>query len=589
VREFDLIVSGGLVFDGRGGEGQRLDVGVRDGDVVALSAAPLRAGEGTTVVDATGCWVTPGFIDLHTHYDAEVEVAPGLDESVRHGVTTAVIGSCSLSLAVGDPDDLADMFCRVEAIPDDVVRPILQSKKTWHTHREYLQHLDTLPLGPNLASFVGHSALRAHVMGLARSVEPGVVPTDDELSSMEQIVEDALDAGYLGVSLMTLPWDKLGGTGPLRSRPLPSTYATWSELRRFTRILRRRGRVLQAVPNLSRSNFLAFLVESMGIVRAPLKTTVLSMAEVKAVPGLHRVLGALSRVFNVLLDADFRWQALPNLFDLWGDGIDLVVFEEFGAGAAALHLQSEVERGALLNNPAYRARFKREWKSLLLPKVFHRDFNESEILACPDTSLVGQSFVDVGRARGVDAVDAFLDLVVAYGKQLRWYTVHGNARLSSIHQIMSHPDVLIGFSDAGAHLRQMAHYNFPLRMLRHANDALNVGRPVMSIGRAVQRCTSEIATWLGLDAGVLAMGRRADVVVLDPRFLDARVEVAHEAPIAGFGDHQRLVRRNAELVRRVFIGGKAAVVDGVPVDALGRERFGRVRRATAPATPAPAR
>src|SRR5690606_9556059 len=109
------VISGGLVFDGSGSAGRRADVLVEDGVVRAVDAA-ITPPEGAEVIDATGCWVTPGFIDIHTHYDAELEFAPALTESVRHGVTTVLIGSCGLSFAVGDPEDLADMFCRVEGI-----------------------------------------------------------------------------------------------------------------------------------------------------------------------------------------------------------------------------------------------------------------------------------------------------------------------------------------------------------------------------------------------------------------------------------------------------------------------------------------
>src|SRR5947209_9577217 len=107
------------------------------------------------------------------------------------------------------------------------------------------------------------------------------------------------------------------------------------------------------------------------------------MMDVKSDRIAWRIAGWLANVFNRWLRADFRLQALPNLFDLWADGIDLVVFEEFGAGTAALHLQDETERAALLRDPVYRRRFRREWTSRYLPKAFHRNFNHSEILACP--------------------------------------------------------------------------------------------------------------------------------------------------------------------------------------------------------------
>ncbi|WP_423980976.1 amidohydrolase family protein [Ilumatobacter sp.] len=124
------------------------------------------------VVDAAGCWVTPGFVDLHTHYDADVEVHPQLSESLRHGVTTALIGSCGLSLVVGEPEDLAEPFCRVEGIPRDTVLPLLEKIVDWTSPAEYVDHLRSLPLGPNIVGMLGHSTARSHVMGLGRSLEP---------------------------------------------------------------------------------------------------------------------------------------------------------------------------------------------------------------------------------------------------------------------------------------------------------------------------------------------------------------------------------------------------------------------------------
>ncbi len=580
-RPYDTIIRGGLVHDGRGNPARRCDVGIRGGVVVAL-APDLPAGPATRVTDATGCWVMPGFIDLHTHYDAEVELAPSLSESVRHGVTTVLLGSCSLSLAVGTPEDLADMFCRVEAIPYHIVRPLLEQKKNWQGLGEYLEHLDQQPLGPNVTSFVGHSAIRAHAMGLARSLDKKERPSDAEMKTMEGLLEEGLDAGYLGMSIMTLRWDKMGGTRDFRSRPLPSTFAHWSEYRRLTRHLRERGRIFQGVPNVTtKVNVFLFLLESAGLAgRKPLKTTVISMMDLRGSRGIHSLIGKLSRMFNLGFGANFKWQALPELFDLWADGIDLVVFEEFGAGAAALHLEDVAARADLLRDPAYRARFRKDWTSKFLPRAFHRNFNYSEILDCPDASVVGKSFAEVAAARGVDAVDVFLDLVATHGPKLRWYTVMANDREKQLQEIVSHPDVLIGFSDAGAHLRQMAHYNYPLRMLRLVQRGITRGEPFMTVERAVQRLTGEIGEWLGIDAGHLGLGARADIVVVDPRGLDDSVEQASYAEMENFGGFVRLVRRNDAAVREVLINGRVAVSAGQPAAALGHERgFGRVLRA----------
>ncbi|MEX0836212.1 MAG: amidohydrolase family protein, partial [Nitriliruptor sp.] len=159
------VVRGGTVFDGQGGDGVLADVVTRDGVVEGI-VAPGTTVAGATEIDAGGCWVTPGFVDLHTHYDAELEVSPSLDESVRHGITTALIGSCGLSMAVGDPVDMADMFCRVEGIPRELVLPVLERAVTWDSPAEYLDHLASLPLGPNVTAMLGHSTIRAHAMGL---------------------------------------------------------------------------------------------------------------------------------------------------------------------------------------------------------------------------------------------------------------------------------------------------------------------------------------------------------------------------------------------------------------------------------------
>ncbi|MCP3104970.1 amidohydrolase family protein [Myxococcus sp. K15C18031901] len=579
----DVIIENGLVFDGQGNAPRQRHVGIQGGTIATLSEAPIPRAPHTRVIDARGHWVTPGFIDLHTHYDAEVELAPSLSESVRHGVTTVVMGSCSLSLAVGTPEDLADMFCRVEAIPYATVRSLLEERKTWDTLGGYLEHLGQLPLGPNVASFLGHSALRAHTLGLRRSLEPGVTPTKDELRRLESLVSEGLDLGYLGLSIMTLKWDKMGGDRDIRSRPLPSTYARWSEYRRLTRLLRERGRIFQGVPNIStKVNVLLFLLESMGLWRKTLKTTVISMMDPRASRGIHRLIGVLSQVANRLFGADFRWQALPEVFDLWADGIDLVVFEEFGAGAAALHLQDAAKRADLLNDTAYRTRFRGQWTNKFLPRAFHRDFNESRILLCPDASVVGKSFAQVAKEQGRDAVDVFLDLVARHGDALRWYTVMANDRLGELERICKHPDVLMGFSDAGAHLRNMAHYNFPLRLLRLVREAEKRGAPFMTVERAVHRLTGEIGAWLGLDAGVVAEGRRADLVVVNPEGLDEKLDEIAEAPMENFGGFVRLVRRNDAAVKSVLIAGREAVSEGAVSPALGRERgFGSVLRAQA--------
>jgi N-acyl-D-aspartate/D-glutamate deacylase len=583
-----LVVRGGMVFDGLGNPARELDVVIREGVVEAL-LPPASQVDDAESIDAAGCWVTPGFIDLHTHYDAEVELWPALGESVRHGVTTIFLGSCGLSLAIGRPVDLADMFCRVEGIPRAVVKPLLEQRKTWEGPASYLDHLDTLPLGPNVASLLGHSAIRAATMGLGRSLDHQQRPSADELARMQALLGEALDVGYLGLSINTLPWDKLDGE-EFRSRPTPSVFARWSEYRALAKQLRRRGRVLQGVPNVStKLNVLLFALLSSGLARPALKTTLIALMDPPAARGIHRVVGLVSRLTNRLLRGDLRFQALPNPFDMWVDGIEVPVFEEFAAGTEALHVQDPAARASLLRDPDYRRRFRRHWGDRLRGRAYHRDLARTEVLACPEPAWVGKSFAAIAHERGGDAIDTLLDLVADHGNALRWQTIVANDRPAQLEWIVRHPDILIGFSDAGAHLRNMAYYNFPLRLLRMVRDAQLAGRPIMTTERAVHRLTGEIAAWFGLEVGRLEVGARADVAVIDPTALDGELETMVERPMAGaqgsgpswsgFGEHERLVRRNDRALRHVLIAGRRAWIDGQLAADLGHRRgFGSVLR-----------
>ena len=201
------------------------------------------------MIDAAGKWIVPGFIDVHTHYDAEVLLDPGLRESVRHGVTTVLLGNCSLSTVYADSEDAADLFSRVEAVPREYVLGALDSNKTWSTAAEYIEAIDALPLGPNVGSLLGHSDLRTAVLGLDRATDATVRPTDAELDKMAALLDEALEAGMLGMSGMDAAIDKLDGDR-FRSRALPSTFATWRERRKLIKVLRKRGRILQSAPDV---------------------------------------------------------------------------------------------------------------------------------------------------------------------------------------------------------------------------------------------------------------------------------------------------------------------------------------------------
>jgi N-acyl-D-aspartate/D-glutamate deacylase len=323
------------------------------------------------------------------------------------------------------------------------------------------------------------------------------------------------------------------------------------------------------------------VVQSLGLLRKPLKTSLLSAADVKTNPFVIHVLGPVARLVT-RLGGDFRWQHLPVPFTVYADGIDLVVFEEFGSGAAALHLRDELERNALIRDEIYRRRFRKDYDSRFGVRVWHRDFFDAEIVACPDTSVIGKSFGQAGLHRGgLHPVDAFLDLVLEHGTALRWRTTISNHRPDVLKKLAREPGVQMGFSDAGAHLRNMAFYNAGLRLLRHVYDADKAGRPFMTVEHAVHRLTGELADWYQLDAGHLRVGDRADLVVVDPERLDASLDEYAEAQIGQFGGMSRMVNRNNDTVNAVFVGGRAVFLDGAPTELLGKQRTGSFLRAKA--------
>jgi N-acyl-D-aspartate/D-glutamate deacylase len=575
---YDTIISGGRWFDGTGAASAIRDIGITDGVVVTITSAKLQPGPDTEVVDAAGQWVVPGMVDIHTHYDIEVLDGPGLPESVRHGVTTILIGSCSLSTVHVDGVDAGDLFSRVEAIPRQHVIDAVDEHKDWSSAAQYVDALERLPLGPHLAAFIGHSDMRAATMGLDRATRPEEKPTAVEQARMESMLDEALDAGFLGMSSQQLLFDKLDGE-VCRSRTLPSTYARPRELRRLNAILRERERVLQSGPDITHPQTLVSqALTSLGVGRAKLKTSLLSAADIKAIPAVIHGMGPLARLVN-RLGGDFRWQHLPVPFEVYADGIDLVIFEEFGSGAAALHLADAVARNELLRDTDYRRRFRKDYENKWGPRVWHRDFFDAEIVACPDASVVGKSFGAVGQERGgLHPVDAFLDLVVEHGTAIRWRTTISNHRPELLKKIAVEPGIQLGFSDAGAHLRNMAFYNMGLRFLRHARDAEVAGTPFMTMEHAVHRLTGELADWYGIDAGHLRVGDRADLVVLDPTRLDSDLDDYHESPVEQFGGLSRMVNRNDACVSRVLVSGRTVVDAGEPTPLLGTERTGSFLR-----------
>lgn len=572
---YDIIIKNGLYFDGSGAPGALRHIGIRDGKIDVLSLSPLDESSCAEVLDASGKWVTPGFLEIHSHYDAEVIAAPALKESVRHGVTSVTIGSCSISMVLADAEDCSDLFTRVEAVPRDYVLPILQEKKTWRDAAGYRAFYDQLPLGPNLNSFLGHSELRVAVMGLERATRR-IKPTEAELSRMEELLEQALDAGCIGLSVMTTRLDKMDGDRAWSS-PLPSTFATWKEFSRLFAILRRRGAVMQGAPNaVTKVNVFAFLWQAHGWFRKPLKCSMLTALDLKAQPFLHRITRTSGWLANKVLRGHFRWQTLPAPFTLHLEGLNVNAFEEFGAGEILRNIKDPEELYSKVNEPKFRALFKKQVKAVLTKGLWHRDFSDCWVIDCPDASMVGKNFKQLGESRGLDAVDAYFELACQYREALKWSTCYGNQRLPIMHALLASPWTQPGFADSGAHLRSIAQYNFPLRFLKYVRDAQLAGAPFMELGRAVHRLSGELADFIGVEAGRIRVGDRADLVLINPEGLSNALDEMHEAPMEVLG-LQRVVKRNDEAVEATLINGRIAYRRGVEfADDLGkRQGYGR--------------
>ncbi|MEQ1437855.1 amidohydrolase family protein [Fontimonas sp. SYSU GA230001] len=617
-KAWDGLFRNAWVFDGSGAPPQRADVAVCDGRIAAIGPG-LDPAQAQRVIDADGQWLMPGLLDIHTHFDLEVEVEPQLPEAVRHGTTTVVVANCSLGLAYGaqrrdGADPIVDCFARVENVPKHVLRKVAD-RVDWQDSADYLEHFDRLPLGPNVVPMIPHSMLRIEVMGLKDSVSRD--PTEDELARMEALVEKGMREGYVGFSTDALPFHYLANA-PNTHKQIPTQFASFAELKRLTAVVRRWGRVWQATPpkDDKLAVFRNFLLTSGRLYGRPLKTTAVAAIDVTTNRSIVRLGLILSRLLNSrLLRGVFRFQALSAPFKVWSDGVVTPIAEEVPVlrRLNECELEDRAGRAAIMADPAWQAEFRRMWMrgkqgfSLARLKrwlrmddnVLTRDLRDMTIDRCPVPDWSGETMQavyerlqrwqqDAQGARSSAEAEAFasfpapvgddcaffLHLLRRYDTELRWWTVTANRDPETIRRLLFHPLLLPGFNDSGAHLTNMAFYDGNLRTLRIAQqDGLE------RVAQAVRRLTQEPAEFFGLDVGTVAVGARADLVVVDPEALrrydpDASVEYVYRDAFA----HHQLVNRPQGVVRQVMIGGHLAWHEGRYTDAFGRERMGRVLR-----------
>ncbi len=562
---YDLIVRGGLVVDGTGLPRRRVDVGVRDGRVVRL--ARLDGEHATTEIDAGGCIVAPGIVDVHTHYDPQITFDPYATVSCFHGVTTVVAGNCGFSVAPCRPEDrsfLAGIFARVENMD-----PIALSAVRWDDSESFATYLHRRRgrLGVNFACYVGHSNLRRWVMGEDASARAA---TDDEIGAMRVLVREAMDAGAAGLSSSAAPThlDLAGG-------PVPSRLAEPRELLALAEEAGRAGHgSIAFLPAsaiggldhddeeyliaLGRVSGLPVIIQGLGgrnKVDAPTATWD------AAQKFLDRATAAGAPVFSLLITRPFdrpvvvdesnhHYLAVPS----WDRMLKLPRDERLRVLAdpdertelrdAVEHYNRDPARGTTVPPPL--------WDAVFVDRV-----------SLPGHARYqGRSIRDIASERGVAPADAMLDLALAedLATEFRWRT-ESPEWTAAVRDAQHDARMLIGVSDGGAHLARDDGADWSSYFLR----SWVLDREVWTLEEGIRQITHVPAALVGLrDRGVLAPGYPADLFVFDPETIGpSRKEFVHDLP-GGAGRFKAW----GDGVRATVVNGEPIVVDGRLTGAL---------------------
>ena len=616
---FDLLIKGATVFDGYGGDPVIGDVALKNGRVSARGR-DLPDDIADTVIDADGLWLMPGLIDTHTHYDLEVELSPGLPESVRHGTTTVVVSNCSLGLAFGaqregGQDPIVDCFARVENIPKPVLARVAD-KVTWSDSADYLRHLDELNLGPNIVPMIPYSMLRIAAMGVTPSVTRD--PSERELQTMEQLLEKGMEEGYAGFSTDGLPFHYLSNE-PNREKRIPSQYGGFKELKRLTDIVRRHGRIWQATPPTDNPwrVFRTFLLTSGRLYGRALKITAVAALDVRSNRNIINSAYLLTRILNSwALKGAFTLQSLAARFKVWADGPVTPLSEEIPElrELMMIDLEDRAGRQKLYDDPVFEARFKEMWRIgkkgrnlARLKRILNledlalrRAPEEMFVERAPVASWAGQSFTEIMarlkrfQATGAgardeeeaaafttfpsieDDADFVFHLLKTYDRDLYWWTISANADERRLRKVVMDPAFLPGFADSGAHLTNMAFYDVNLRALKIAMEE----KGEEGVAYMVKRLTRDAASLFDIDAGSIDPGAQADIILIDPKALAAHDgEASVKRVYRDVLGNDQLVSRSDGVVTHVLIKGEVVWTGSEFTDAFESKKLGRVLRA----------
>ena len=539
---YDLVIKDGMVIDGSGMPRYRADVGVKEGRIARIGRISEPADQ---VVDAEGHVVTPGFVDGHTHMDAQVFWDPLGSCSCYHGVTTAVMGNCGFTLAPCRASEVNYVFRNLERAEDISREAMLAGIDwQWESYAEYLDAVDAAPKALNYAGYVGHSALRTYVMG-DRAFDGAA--SDDERDAMVRLVQEAVRAGAIGFSTSRSPSHRTADDRPVASRAAP-----FDEVRAIVRGMGEIGAgIFQLAMERGDDDHMGGVYQSLVDLSIetgrPITFGSLSRREQ---PGQWRrfydiisrgnragariVTQVHSREINSILS--FRTTMPFDDWDVWRD-------------VRALPLAAQK---AALADPETRAR---------LIEVASRPYDGPEIVGAearpPEWDIFyvmdrierpHKSMADVARARGVAPAEAMIDLALEHDLSLFFRQPLANENQDDALALMKHPHSVVTFSDSGAHVSQIMDSSLQTHLLSHWVRQ----EEAFTLEEAVRLITYDTATHWGFhDRGLLREGMVADIVVFDPETVNPRMpEVVNDLPAGA-----RRLKQTADGIAATVVAG----------------------------------
>lgn len=540
---FDLIISNGTIVDGSGLPAYRGDVGIT-GDRLVSVGRSLADATAARVVDATGRVVAPGFVDPHTHIDAQLCFDPYSFPLVEHGVTTAVTGNCSLSLAPVRPphrERFSKMFRLIEEMPDVA----FERGVDWRWGESFGGMLDAIErdVALNVAPLVGHSVLRLYVLGddIRRP------STDAELQAMCDGLRACLDAGAVGLSTSYVDVED-------DMQPVPCRWSEHRELEALCGVLGERNRMLQVVHEFFDTDLTISRIEMLGDLsrRFGIPTTLSPLFHSDAAPqACDRVIAAVEQ--QVATGARVWPQVQTRPIDIsWTLEQRSIMFLVIPGWWQVLSMPSKADKLAALNDATTRAKLVAGLDALSNApgsRMRAGDFVIRDVVLDQNRHLVGRTVADAAGERGLTAAEALIDLAVE--EELGTWFMRpniGHINTDAVGALLAHPNVHIGASDAGAHVGSFSTYGDT----GHLFSQFVRGSHALGLEAAVKKITSDTCAIWGLrDRGELRDGLAADVVVFDPATIDRGPEIASDDfP----GDGSRWIRRSVG-VERVIVNG----------------------------------